>query len=261
MTQFSVSVIGSLQNGYTATAEKVISNSAHLSNEPMKAMSAAIEIKAPVPAPVPAPKLSQANLKREMESQKLRRGAVRSAVKMAADKAEIAAREMYHMLKALPISTEINSNAANASEKAKTAAEAAVTAAEVAVNAMKNAEETLKVGIANNETKALVNNKTKKEVWNGLNMIRKAESIMGDVLNISKVAETEVKKAIDELNKIEKGTILTRYTQYPVIVAKNATEKARNIWTHIYNRLNGMSGGRKYTQRKRKHQKRYTAHK
>lgn len=235
MTQFNVSVIGSLQNGYTATAEKIANS---VSNAPVEVKSATMKVEAQPLAPA-TPELLQANLKKEMDSQKLRRGAILSMVNIAKDTAQIAVIKMHDMLKEVRISTDKNNKADNTSKNSKTAIDAAVTAAIAAVNAIKNADEALKAGFVNNETKTL----------------------MEDALNISKTADVEVTNAIDTLSKIKTGTTLTRNMQSPVIVAKKATEKALNIWTRIYNRMDGMLKGGRYTQRKRKHHKRYTARK
>jgi hypothetical protein len=232
MTQFNISVIGSLRNGYTATAEKVIASSvSYLSNAPVEVKSATIEVEAPVLSPV--------QLKLEMESQKLRRGAVRSTVKIAADKAETAAKETLTLLGAVGRGMEINSTVLNTSESVMATAKVAVTAADAAINAIKNAEEAVKAGIVNSET----------------------EKMADHALKISKEAEVAVKNAVKEVKTIKEGNTSTPSLRNVVIAAKNVADEARKNWAELYDRMNRMSGGRKHTQRKHKHQKRYTARK
>ena len=227
MTQFNVSVIGSLRNGYTATAEKVLANNVlQVSNAPMKVKSAAMKVDAqlsaqlPVPeAPsAPSPKLSQANLQREKASLKLRRGTVLSSIKLAANKAQIAAEETLRMYGAVSIGREINSSVLNTGGKAIAAADVAVMAADTAVKAVMYAEDAVKAIVANNDIEAAVVN----------------------AQIISKEAKAAVEVAIEAVKTINEGNVSSREVKNMVIMAKNATDRAKKIWDDLYDRMKGM---------------------
>ncbi len=236
MTQFNVSVIGSLRNGYTATAEKIANNVSQVSNAPMKVKSAAMKVDAsplaPLPVPeapsaslpvpeapsAPPPKLSQANLQREKASLKLRRGAILSSINLAANKAQTAAEETLRMYGAVSIGEEVTSNATTTSEKAVAAAEVAVKAADTAVKAVMYAEDDVKAILANNDIEAEV----------------------GNAQIISKEAYAAVEKAIEAVNKINKGTVSSRNVKNVVIIAKKSTDHAKKIWDDLYVKMKGI---------------------
>jgi hypothetical protein len=175
----------------------------------------------------------------------LQKGSIIAPVKIAADAAEAAAREIMVMLAKAGRRTVINNSILNTFEKAEATAKTAVTAADTAANIVMKANEEVKAGIVNEET----------------------ELTIANALTMSKEAEMAVKTAVEEIKKIPKGNVSNEFKRSAVIAAKKATEAAMNIWKGIYDKMYSIlevRGGRKHrkhTHRKRKHHKRYTARK
>jgi ribonuclease HII len=258
MTQFNVSVIGSLQNGYTATAEKIANSVSHVSNAPVKGQPVEgqpIEGQ-PVQASVPA------------LTQEEQRAKFTASVKNAANMARTAAAKIVELWGAAGRGMQINSNSFTAADNAMAAANVAVNAAS---NAVKNAKEAVKTGIVNNEVKdtmanALTMSKdAKTAVNNAVNAINAVKDVKMKEGNISTPSLQNSVNAVKEV-KMKEGNASSPSIQNAVIMAKKATESAMKIWENLDNTMGGMSKGgrythRKHTQRKRKHHKRYTARK
>jgi hypothetical protein len=301
MTQFNVSVIGSLRNGYTATAEKVANNVSQVSNAPVEGQPAHMEVDAQPEQPSGiwkrnAPlKLQNAIAKGEvMRTVEAAANKVKEPVKTAVNAATNAATDvvdkMMAVLGAVGVGTPINRNKSEngtsspiekTCNKATKAVNDAVVAAEAALAAAKeldDAEAAVKADI----NAATINNEAKEVVMKAIPNSEMLEAIlmlvaaMKDAVVISNEAEVAVNTAVKWIlvDKKEKNTFV-REDRNIVIVAKNAAERAMHTWNQINDMIiqnpilsppkNSSKGGRytqrKHTQRKRKYQKRYTARK
>lgn len=291
MTQFNVSVIGSLQNGYTATAEKIANS---VSNAPVEGQPAAIDI---VDEQQPsgiwkrnAPlKLQNAIAKGEVmrtieaAANKVKEP-VKTAVNAATDAATDAATKMMAVLAAVKVGTHINRNKSEngisspiekTCSKATEAADDAVAAAEDAVKEAKALDDA-KAAVNADINAATINNEAKEVVMKAIPKSKMLQEILmlvaaiKDAVVISNEAKVAVNTAVESILVIKKEkNTFNRTDLIIVITAKNATERAMHTWNQINDMIpknqTSSKGGRythrKHTQRKRKHHKRYTARK
>jgi hypothetical protein len=287
MTQFNVSVIGSLRNGYTATAEKIANS---VSNAPVEGQPAAIDI---VDEQQPsgiwkrnAPlKLQNAIAKGEvMRTVEAAANKVKEPVKTAVNAATDAATKMMAVLAAVKVGTHINRNKSEngisspiekTCSKATEAADDAVAAAEDAVKEAKALDDA-KAAVNADINAATINNEAKEVVMKAIPKSKMLQEILmlvaaiKDAVVISNEAKVAVNTAVKSiLVDKEKQNTFNRNDQIIVITAKNATERAMHTWNQINDMIpknqTSSKGGRythrKHTQRKRKHHKRYTARK